>query len=235
MNKKINIKLISSTALVMITLGLPNQSFGFLSSDDESSNLVRQVPNNSNLVRLVPNKNKDALEAFPLTGTRGEVNVLLKVSMSLEAFKAPVKKGINIMPVPVRLSLIERENSKTLRSIDNSEEVRCSSISLKPSLPERPLEYSLRLISKREEVSQIQPGELGLFCENEKLYCKILAKEKVEIIKSDDPSIGLASENFDRILKTLEEKVDPVYFQAGLVQEKERNHTAASEFNNKAF
>jgi hypothetical protein len=67
------------------------------------------------------------------------------------------------------------------------------------------LGYSLRLMSKnpsQEELNKIQPGELALFCTDDKLYCKISTKEKLEIAKLHS-NVGLLSEVFERILETL--------------------------------
>jgi hypothetical protein len=56
----------------------------------------------------------------------------------------------------------------------------------------------------------IKPGELGLFCEGEKLYYKIYDKEIVQIMRADEAHPqGLSPEFFDRLTKTIKYSIKP--------------------------
>lgn len=75
-------------------------------------------------------------------------------------------------------------------------------------LKENPLPETFRSLRAdslclTEQSSRIAKGELGLFCENtenNKLYCIIRDKEKMELIRSDDPATqGINAASFDRI------------------------------------
>ena len=95
--------------------------------------------------------------------------------------------------------------------------------------------YALRLIYNRNELTHILSNELALFSEDETLFCKISTKKKMVIIKSENPRIGLAPEIYDKFLGVLEDYVDPVYLQAAVMHEDERNHAIANRFYNNTF
>lgn len=149
------------------------------------------------------------------------------------------------------LELLDLENKKFLNdyfdaSVDWSRViVQLTSNSEIPSLPsvrapqhaglnqpqERENVYNLRVLLNMEDLDQIQPGELGLFCEDGKLYCKSATKQKMKITKSDNPLIGLTSAVYDRVLRN----IDPLYLQAGRAQEEQGNQDAANRFYQQAF
>lgn len=102
-------------------------------------------------------------------------------------------------------------------------------------LDEGKSEYSLRLIYNRNELYQIRPRELGLFSDNETLFCKISTKQTIAIVKSENPRIGLDPEIYHRFLGVLEDYVDPAYLQVAVMQEDERNQAIAQRFYDCAF
>ncbi len=104
--------------------------------------------------------------------------------------------------------------------------------------PENMQKHTLQLILEnpsQEILNSIKQRELGLFCEGDKLFCKVHDKEKIEIMRSDNFTKGIHSEHFDRIVNTLQDIVDPTYLQAGVAQEDDKNHKAASKFHNAAY
>ncbi|MBW8308843.1 MAG: serine/threonine-protein kinase [Candidatus Paracaedibacteraceae bacterium] len=76
--------------------------------------------------------------------------------------------------------------------------------SIPNTLPEG---YYLRLMYEHPttaSLNQIKRGELGIFCEGDKLYCKVHNKEKMQITKTDKITPqGIDSEIFDRIIKIM--------------------------------
>lgn len=123
------------------------------------------------------------------------------------------------------------------------------------------VKYNLRLLSPNpssELLSLIKPGELGLFCEENSLYCKIHNKEKMQIVKEEITSFwhplggeesfiskeGLDSEVFSRVLYALQVPTNSTNFQAGFAQENNeallqyacsKNYTAKKVIEEKSY
>jgi len=65
--------------------------------------------------------------------------------------------------------------------------------------------YSLQLITK-ESVDTIKTGELGIFSEDNDLYCKVKGKKEMKILKIEkNLGRGLNPQSFDRIINALKE------------------------------
>jgi len=86
--------------------------------------------------------------------------------------------------------------------------------------------YSLRLIYNTggDSLNSIKQGELGLFYEGNKLYCKVHGKEKMQIIKADGTNIqGIDSRSYDRIIKSLQGvKKETLLANFGNIEEEDR-------------
>ncbi len=70
--------------------------------------------------------------------------------------------------------------------------------------------YSIRLMYQyptADSLKLIKQGELGIFCEGDKLYCKVHNKEKMQIIRADSTNIQcIDTGSFDKIIKTMQEE-----------------------------
>ena len=70
--------------------------------------------------------------------------------------------------------------------------------------------YSIRSMYQHpttDSLNLIKQGELGLFCEGDKLYCKAHNKEKIQIIRADNINIqGIDPQSYDKIIKTMHEE-----------------------------
>lgn len=99
--------------------------------------------------------------------------------------------------------------------------------------------YSLRLMFENpatESLNLINQGELGLFCEGDKLYCKLPNKEKIQILRSEGPSSqGYDAMRFDRIMGTLKDSINLERYKIALQQEEEGKQGLASFNYNLAF
>lgn len=69
--------------------------------------------------------------------------------------------------------------------------------------------YRLRFMFEHpttDSLNLIKQGELGLFCEDDKLFCKVHDKEKMQILRASDTNAqGIDSGSFDRIIKNMQE------------------------------
>ncbi|MBP9777521.1 MAG: hypothetical protein KBD36_06770, partial [Alphaproteobacteria bacterium] len=106
-----------------------------------------------------------------------------------------------------RVEIYSKENSLVLREIKAIYEMYRQGFLLFNIQDE----YSLRLMSKDpslEEMKKIEPGELGIFCKDGGLYCKTTEQENIlQIIKSDDPKVGLHPDIFEKFL-SVSQKID---------------------------
>ena len=102
--------------------------------------------------------------------------------------------------------------------------------------PERELglisSYTLRFIGESpssDSLGLINQRELGLFCEEDKLYCKVRDKEKMQIVRFvETTDEGLASDVFDRIMRTVKDSINIPFFTVAASQEDERQQHLAN-------
>ena len=69
--------------------------------------------------------------------------------------------------------------------------------------------YRLRIMNNANELDKVNSGILGLYSEDNKLFCKIYNKEKREISISNDPTEGLDKESYDKIVTAVDSIKSP--------------------------
>lgn len=98
-----------------------------------------------------------------------------------------------------------------------------------------PQTYNIIPYTTSDKLTQIEPGEIALFCEEQDLYCKIYNKNKRKIIISDQYAHGLPQKYFSKLLHSLKNEPNPELFQEAAQYEQLKRQSITTQLYNASF
>lgn len=162
--------------------------------DAHTPTTEKEIPNPKNLLQITPANNNPQ-----------KPSMLEKAANLFDPDEKKLNDNISIKFKQMKINpLHELLTKKTLKTLTPLQ-LLALQFYIKTTEVHRIL--LLDLVPILESENPIKPGELGLFLEDEKLYCMAHDEKPLEIMRADDPFVlSYRAESYDRIQETLKSK-----------------------------